>query len=195
VKNLASVALGACLIFFALAGCGASANDGVGEPDPGTGGIGGAPAVGPTAGSGGATTPGTLGPPASAPVSVVWTFPGLIPDSARGLTFPTYVAHLFGRRPMHKLPTDLVCAELTNPGATVDVALEVRFPVYAQDATQNVTVPAHATIRVCANPVLDLAKLYAIRDVTPGRIEVTLRQGGAATNSTMKAVAIARSET
>jgi hypothetical protein len=92
---------------------------------------------------------------------------------------------------MHKLATDLVCAELTNPGAAVDVVLEIRFPVYAQDATQNVTVPAHATTRVCANPVLDLAKLYALRDVTPGRIEVTLRQGGVATNSTMKAVAIA----
>jgi hypothetical protein len=165
-------------------GVGGSAGGAGGAAD-GMAGMGGA--AGGMAGMGGAGGTGGV----AQPVTVTWTFPALIPDAARGLVFPTYIAHLLGKKITHPFPTDLVCADMINSGPAASVTMMVNFAVYAQDATQNVTVPANGQSHVCLVPAFDFGKLYALRDATPGRIEAHVTQGGTVVASAMKDVTIA----
>jgi hypothetical protein len=126
----------------------------------------------------------------TAVVSAAWTFPALITDRARGPVFPTYMAHLLGRKIQSPFPTDLVCADITNAGPPVAVTVVATFSVYGQDATQDLTVGAGVT-RACVTPVFDLTKLYALRDTTPGRVEARLLVDGQAVGSSMRNVSIA----
>src|SRR4051794_24566680 len=43
-------------------------------------------------------------------VAVSWAFPGLL-ETAMGAVFPTYLAHLFGKKPRHPLLLELACVK------------------------------------------------------------------------------------
>jgi hypothetical protein len=174
----------------ATTGAGVTGSNGIIGAITGAAGSGGAgteaatgAAAGTTGAAGAGTTPGAL--------AVRWTFPALVTsDKARGAVFPTYLAHLLGKPIKHPFPTSLVCADVTNPGPAAPATLTVKFAIYGQDAVQDVTLGAGAT-RACLTPVFDLAKLYALRDATVGRIEASLAVGGAPASSTMQEVSIA----
>ena len=104
-------------------------------------------------------------------MAVTWTFPALITDD-RGSTFPTYLAHLLGRKIDHPFPTDLACATVMNSGSgSATVHLTVDFAVYASPKKQDVTVTAKGSARVCLTPTFDLKTLYALTAPVTGMIE------------------------
>lgn len=126
-----------------------------------------------------------------AAIDVAWDYPALI--SAYGNTyFPTYLAHLLGPPgESHPVEFETACATITNPrSTTVDLQVDIRFPGYGGMTTQDVTLPAGDTTRVCVNPVPDLRTLYALRAPAPGRIEVTVRQTAVIVSSDMRPVTI-----
>jgi hypothetical protein len=132
---------------------------------PGTTGGSGA-----TTGTGGAA--GTAGS-STAPggVSATWTFPALIADATRS-TFPTYLAHLLGRKIEHPFPTDFACATVSNGGNNpVTVHLEVDFAAYATAKSQDVTVGAGSSQRTCLTPTFDIDALYHLTAPVTGMIE------------------------
>lgn len=132
----------------------------------GSGGTGGT--ASPPGGPGGATT-GTGGHAGA--LAVTWTLPALITDD-RGSTFPTYLAHLLGRKIDHPFPTDLACATVMNGGSgSATVHLTVDFAVYASPKKQDVTVAAKGSTRVCLTPTFDLKTLYALTAPVTGMIE------------------------
>jgi hypothetical protein len=141
----------------------------------------------------GAVPPGdTETTPAEAGGSVSWQFPGLI-HTPMGTVFPTYLAHLFGKRIAHPLTLETACVSVTNIRPSVLRArLRVDMPVYARPSTQDFTVPAGHAVTVCLNPTFDLGQLYALRDVMPGRIETALTDldGGAELAAAMRSLAI-----
>ncbi|HVU49656.1 MAG TPA: hypothetical protein VHL80_03155, partial [Polyangia bacterium] len=143
-----------------------------------------------------APTPRTSVPAPSAPdagagagVGVQWSFPALIPDAARGLVFPTYMAHLLGHPLDHPFPTDLACVDVDNPGSPFSATLTVEMAIYGEDAAQDLAVPSGHS-RHCLTPAFDLAKLYALRAATPGRLEASLSSGGAVLGATMQPLSI-----
>lgn len=160
-----------------LAGCGQqegapggavgpTSNGGAGRPTTSTGGTPGrGSGSGATAGNGG--TAGT----ATGGVSATWTFPALIAD-AGGSTFPTYLAHLLGRKIDHPFPTDFACATVSNGGpAPATVHLEVDFAVYASPKSQDVTIAGASSQRVCLTPTFDIDALYHLTAPVTGMIE------------------------
>ncbi|MCG8556291.1 MAG: hypothetical protein MJD61_13525 [Proteobacteria bacterium] len=168
----------------------------------GSGGTGQAGAAGAQAGASGAPSPGAAGtggaaggndPPAM-PVSVSWSFPGFIDDGNQGLTFPTYLAHLFGKQSVrHPLNLRTACAALSNPSSVPrDVRVSVRFPVYAAEATVDVQLDANETKVECVDPVFNISELYRLRAVAQGRAEVSVtdKATGAEYGSAMKTVAV-----
>jgi len=141
------------------------------------------------------TSPPSAGPTPTgssvgAAVTARWTFPALIPDGKGGLVFPTYLAHLLGTTIDHPFPTDLVCADVTNTGATVTATLVVSFAVYGEDAQQTVAL-APGTWHVCLTPAFDATQLYALTSTTAGRIEASLLVGGATASTVMQEISIA----
>src|SRR5579862_7041135 len=81
-------------------------------------------------------------------VAVTWTFPGLLATSL-GPTFPTYLAHLFGKHAQHPLTHETVCAAVRNPRPTpLRARLQVGVPAFADPATQDLTVGAGATTTI-----------------------------------------------
>jgi hypothetical protein len=128
-------------------------------------------------------------PAPGAPLDVQWSFPALFSDAARGLVFPTYLAHLLGHPLDHPFPTDLACVDVDNPGAARTATLTLKMAVYADDAAEEIDVPSGRS-RHCLTPAFDLAKLYALRAATPGRLEVGLTAGGAVLGATMQAISI-----
>ena len=81
----------------------------------------------------------TPAPAPSAPatatfVSLQWSFPALVSDTARGLVFPTYMAHLLGHPLDHPFPTDLVCVDVDNPGPAFTATLTIKMAIYGEDA-------------------------------------------------------------
>jgi hypothetical protein len=141
----------------------------------------------------GGARPAATGPGATAAtgakIDVRWSFPALIPDSARGLVFPTYLAHLLGRPLDHPFPTDLVCVDVINPGPALSATLTVQLAVYGQDASLDLELGAGRTHR-CLTPAFDLAKLYELRAPTPGRLEANLSAGGAVIDAAMQPLSI-----
>jgi hypothetical protein len=136
--------------------------------------------------------PAGAAPPSAdggATVAVDWSFPALIPDANRGLVFPTYLAHLLGRPLDHPFPTDLVCADIVNPGPPFSGTVTVKLAVYGEDATQSLTAATGRT-HVCVTPTFDLAKLYSLRAATPARLEATLATGGEVISATMEPVSV-----
>jgi hypothetical protein len=128
--------------------------------------------------------PGPVESPAGAvagALTVSWSFPGLI-GTAMGSTLPSYLAHLFGKQPRHPLDLHTACAAVTNPGAqAVRARLRVDLPVYAQPATADVTALPGRTTVACLDPTFDLARLYALHETTPGRLEVALTDAASGT--------------
>jgi hypothetical protein len=105
---------------------------------------------------------------------VVWEFPGLI-QTPMGMTFPTYLAHLFGKHAEHPLSMDAVCVTVQNRGSGVLRArLEVSFPVYGAPSQQDLAVNPGQMNRFCLNPTFDFSALYALRETTSGRMEASL---------------------
>ena len=104
-------------------------------------------------------------------VSAKWTFPALITD-AKGSTFPTYLAHLLGRKVGHPFPTDFACVTVSNGGqASATVHLEVDFAVYATPKSQDVTVSARSSKQTCLTPTFDIDALYQLTAPVTGMIE------------------------
>jgi len=65
---------------------------------------------------------------------VRFSFPALIPDKARGLVFPTYMAHLLGKKLTHPFPTQLVCVVLCRSDALAIMRFgAVKFPIGSGD--------------------------------------------------------------
>jgi hypothetical protein len=126
-------------------------------------------------------------------VAVSWAFPGLI-QTSMGTTFPTYLAHLFGKKPKHPLLLELACVKVVN-GRTTPLRgrFKVDMPVYAQPSTQDFTVMPGQTISGCLDPTFDLGQLYTLRDASRGRVEalVTDLDGGAELGSAMRSFSIA----
>jgi hypothetical protein len=125
-------------------------------------------------------------------VAVSWEFPGLI-QTAMGTAFPTYLAHLFGKKPRHPLFFELACVTVSNARTTpLRARLRVDMPVYAQPSSQDFTVPAGKTLSGCLDPTFDLTALYALRDTAPGRVETALTDldGGAELGTAMRSFAV-----
>jgi len=145
---------------------GSGATTGGGGATTGSGGAGA------TAGSGSgaaAGMPGSGG--AQNGVSAKWTFPALITDG-KGSTFPTYLAHLLGRKVSHPFPTDFACVTVSNSGqASATVHLEVDFAVYATPKSQDVTVSARSSKQTCFTPSFDIDALYHLTAPVTGMIE------------------------
>jgi hypothetical protein len=133
--------------------------------------------------------PSAIAPSPGASVTIQWSFPALISDPARGLVFPTYMAHLLGHPLDHPFPTDLVCVDVDNPGAAFTATLTIKMAIYGEDASEDVAVAAGRS-RHCLTPAFDLAKLYALRAATPGRLEATLAAAGAVLGATMQPISI-----
>src|SRR5690348_2931123 len=113
-------------------------------------------------------------PPSDGAVTLDWGFPGLV-ETSTGATFPTYLAHLFGKHPQHALPLETVCLALKNDRAgPLRARLRVELPVFGQPASQDLTVAAGQATTACLDPAFDLQRLYALRDSTPGRLEASL---------------------
>jgi hypothetical protein len=124
---------------------------------------------------------------------VSWAFPGLITTSM-GSTLPTYLVHLFGKQPRHPLDLHTACATVINPGSQpLRARLRVDLPVYAQPSTVDLAVAPGRTATTCLDPTFDLGKLYALRETTPGRLEVALTDAvsGAELGAAMRALALA----
>lgn len=137
----------------------------MGGVTPGTGGGSGA-----TAGSGGAAGATGSGS-AQDGVAAAWTFPALITD-ASGSTFPTYLAHLLGRKVDHPFPTDFACVTVSNTGnEPATVHLEVDFAIYASPKSQDVTVDATSSQQICLTPSFDIDALYHLTAPVTGMIE------------------------
>jgi hypothetical protein len=182
-----------------LAGCGEQGgppaghvgpanNGGPGRPTTETGGTPGATGGrGVTTGSGGeatatggggAATTGSGGAAGAAGggdapngVSATWTFPALITDTS-GSTFPTYLAHLLGRKIDHPFPTDFACVTVSNSGGDpVTVHLEVDFAVYATPKSEEVTIAARSSGQACFTPTFDIDALYQLTAPVTGMIE------------------------
>ena len=137
--------------------------------DPGVtpGATGGSGATTGSGGTGG--TPGGGG--GQNGVSASWTFPALITDTS-GSTFPTYLAHLLGRRVDHPFPTDFACATVSNGGnAPATIHLEVDFAVYATPKSQDLTVGARSSKQTCFTPTFDIDALYHLTAPVTGMIE------------------------
>ncbi len=128
---------------------------------------------------------------AASSLSATWSFPALIHDPALGPVFPTYMAHLLGKTINHPLPSRLACVQLNNGGPATRVSLSISLPVYSQASTQDVDVGAQSERKVCLEPTFDFSKLYALRDATPGRLEVEARQGADVIGREMKILTIA----
>lgn len=175
-----------------LAACGGDLGDGSGSrwPLPPQSSPDNQNRAAPGVGSGGAGPAGVGESRGGLEVSVGWTYPALITDQERGLVFPSYAAHLLGRSIRSSFPTDLVCMSLTNHGSPISGTLLVKFAVYAEDATQNLMIPAGQS-HACVTPAFDFGKLYALRDVAPGRIEVQLLVGSSVVSAEMKDLSIA----
>ena len=134
---------------------GPASNGGVGRPTTGNGGAAGTP-------GGGSVQNG---------VSASWTFPALVTD-ASGSTFPTYLAHLLGRRIAHPFPTDFACVTVSNGGQDpVTVHLEVDFAIYATPKSQDVTIGAASSQQTCFTPTFDIDALYHLTAPVTGMIE------------------------
>jgi hypothetical protein len=135
---------------------------------------------GATTGGGGATTGqggtgGAAGTPGSGTVqngvSAAWTFPALVTD-ADGSTFPTYLAHLLGRKVAHPFPTDFACVTVSNSGKDpATIHLEVDFAVYATPKSQDVTIAARSSRQTCLTPTFDIDALYHLTAPVTGMIE------------------------
>jgi hypothetical protein len=123
---------------------------------------------------------------------VTWQFPGLI-QTPMGTVFPTYLAHLFGKRVVHPLTLETACVSVTNRRPTpLRARLRVDLAVYARPSTQDFTVPVGHTASVCLNPTFDLGQMYALRDSMPARIETVLTDldSGAELGAAMRSLAI-----
>ena len=134
-------------------------------------------------------TPAPNAPSAAASVNLQWSFPALISDTARGLVFPTYLAHLLGHPLDHPFPTDLACVDVDNPGPAFTATLAIKMAIYGEDAAEDVAV-ASGHSRHCLTPAFDLAKLYALRAATPGRLEAELAAAGATLGASMQPISI-----
>ena len=152
---------------------GPTSNGGTGRPitnpgvTPGATGGGGAT----TGSGGGAGAAGSGSGGAQNGVSASWTFPALITD-ANGSTFPSYLAHLLGRKVDHPFPTDFACATVSNGGsAPTTVHLEVDFAVYATPKSQDVTIGARSSKQTCFTPTFDIDALYHLTAPVTGMIE------------------------
>jgi hypothetical protein len=148
---------------------GPASNGGAGRP---TTDIGGTP--GTTGGSGETTeNGGPAGTAGSAQngVFATWTFPALVTD-ANGSTFPTYLAHLLGRKVVHPFPTDFACVTLSNTGQDpATIHLEVDFAIYATPKSQDVTIGATSSQQTCFTPTFDIDALYHLTAPVTGMIE------------------------
>src|SRR5437868_3705655 len=83
-------------------------------------------------------------------------FPGLL-QTAMGTVFPTYLAHLFGKKPRHPLTLELACVKVANGrSAPLRARLRVGMPVYAQPSSQDLTVPPGQAVSACLDPTFDL---------------------------------------
>lgn len=126
------------------------------------------------AGSPGGATTGSPLESTTDGATVQWDFPGLI-QTPMGMTFPTYLAHLFGKHPDHPLSFDAVCATLINrSAATIRARLEISFPLYGAPSQQDLAVAPGGSDKVCLNPTFDFNALYALRETTPGRMEASM---------------------
>jgi hypothetical protein len=128
---------------------------------------------GATSGEGGAA--GAAGTPGSGSaqsgVSATWSFPALIKD-ANGSTFPTYLAHLLGRRIAHPFPTDFACVTVSNTGRDpATIHLEVDFALYATAKSQDVTIGARSSKQTCLTPTFNIDALYHLTAPVTGMIE------------------------
>ena len=157
---------------------GPTSNGGTGRPitDPGvtpgaTGGGGGTTGQGGTAGAGATDGIPGSGGGAQNGVSATWTFPALVTD-ASGSTFPTYLAHLLGRKVDHPFPTDFACATVSNGGKDpASIHLEVDFAIYATAKSQDVTIGARSSGQTCFTPTFDIDALYHLTAPVTGMIE------------------------
>ena len=146
-------------------------NGGTGRPitDPGVtpGATGGA---GTTTGQGGAAGAAGTGS-AQSGVSATWSFPALVTD-ASGATFPTYLAHLLGRKIAHPFPTDFACVTVSNSGRdAATIHLEVDFAIYGTAKSQDVTIGATSSKQTCLTPTFDIDALYHLTAPVTGMIE------------------------
>jgi hypothetical protein len=149
-------------------------------------------AANPASGTGGAsqTPSGSMTTGGGSAIAARWSFPALIPDGKGGFVFPTYLAHLLGTSLDHPFPTDLACADVTNPGPQTSASLTVGLAVYGEDAAQDVTLPT-GSWHVCLTPAFDAGKLHALTSETAGRVEVSLSVGGAVVSEATQEVSIA----
>lgn len=165
-----------------IAGCSEQDGDPTGHVGPTSTGGAGSPTtaigVGPgTTGSGGATTGsgGAAGRPGSGSaqngVFATWTFPALVAD-ANGSTFPTYLAHLLGRKIVHPFPTDFACVSVSNTGKDpATIHLEVDFAIYATPKSQDLTVAPTSSKQTCFTPTFDIDALYHLTAPVTGMVE------------------------
>jgi hypothetical protein len=156
---------------------GPASNGGAGRPTSDTGATSGSGATtgggSATTGQGGAAGEGGAGGSGSVQdgVSATWIFPALVTD-ASGSTFPTYLAHLLGRKVVHPFPTDFACVTVSNSGqAPATIHLEVDFAVYATPKSQDVTIGARSSKQTCFTPTFDIDALYHLTAPVTGMIE------------------------
>lgn len=110
-------------------------------------------------------------------------------DLMEGTTFPTYVAHLYGKD-VGGEPTYFAQATITNPGpSSASLALEVMLQGYSTPKLDIVDVPAGSTVTVPVNVTFDFDSLYGLS--APIQAAATARLSWTSTDDLLDTVSVA----